>query len=98
MKRSKIGDINLENHIVEFFLAILRVVSTGVHCVRCPVRDRACKAQIRAIADEKTDPSVFSPGFRASRMGQRTQKAPVETTLYYSKLQNKIGGRNLTHF
>jgi hypothetical protein len=24
---------------------------------------------------------VFSPGFRASRMGQRTQKAPVETTL-----------------
>jgi hypothetical protein len=30
-------------------------------------RDRARKAQIRAIADGKTDPSVLSPGFRASR-------------------------------
>jgi hypothetical protein len=58
-----------------------RVVSTGAFCVFCPVRDRGCKAQINAIADGKTDPSFFSPGFCASRMGQRTPKAPVETTL-----------------
>jgi hypothetical protein len=33
------------------------------------------------IADEKTDTSVFSPGFRLTRIRQRTPKARVETIL-----------------
>jgi hypothetical protein len=56
-------------------------IPLGAFCVRCSIRDRACKAQIRAIADEKTDISVLSHCFCASRMGQRIEKAHLETTL-----------------
>jgi hypothetical protein len=52
------------------------------------VRDRACKAQIRAIADGKTDPSVFSPGFTHRGWDNGRKKRPWKRPFNIGKGSN----------